>query len=287
MRQRLGWSHLRDVLTQVCCKPPFPWLADGERLVAAFMRSQQPEPHHSHSCSVPSQPVQEGQPGGKLATYVLSLGRPLYIQVRSLQWMVNLHVVALALGLRVSCSKLTLPLSPCLLQTAWQLLDPAGGIIARHEFGRKVSNWRGALADAQSSCDDGSTGYASLLALRHRHTRACSPAFLPHQVNSARPDGVYWCPEKTPCIGVGLRSIFDQASAPFRVRGPGMARQQACLPGCVACMLGWFTLQAVHPGLRTSVHTYPLHRTSTCGWALCGLPTTCLRCGLCGQGAAC
>ncbi|PRW33197.1 Ribosome production factor 1 [Chlorella sorokiniana] len=88
VRQRLGWSHLRDVL------------------------------------------IQEGQPGGKLATYVLSLGRPLYIQ------------------------------------TAWQILDPTGGIIARHEFGRKI--------------------------------------------NSARPDGVYWCPEKTPCIGVGLRTIFDQ-----------------------------------------------------------------------------
>lgn len=34
------------------------------------------------------------------------------------------------------------------------------------------------------------------------------------QINSARPDGVYWCPEKTPCIGVGLRSIFDQVGMP-------------------------------------------------------------------------
>ncbi|PSC71393.1 Ribosome production factor 1 isoform A [Micractinium conductrix] len=37
-------------------------------------------------------------------------------------------------------------------------------------------------------------------------------------VNSARPDGVSWCPEKTPCIGVGLRSVFE---ADFNMRlGP-------------------------------------------------------------------
>ncbi|KAL4440042.1 hypothetical protein ABPG75_003043 [Micractinium tetrahymenae] len=87
VRQRLGWSHLRDLLVQEC------------------------------------------HPGGKLSAYVLSLGRPLYIQ------------------------------------TCWQILDPKGLIIAQHEIKQKV--------------------------------------------NSARPDGVYWVPEKTPCIGLGLRSVFD------------------------------------------------------------------------------
>ena len=43
----------------------------------------------------------------------------------------------------------------------------------------------------------------------------------PTQINSARPDGVYWCPEKTPCIGVGLRSIFDQV-------GPGATALLVC-----------------------------------------------------------
>lgn len=87
VRQRLGWSHLRDLLVQEC------------------------------------------HPGGKLTAYVLSLGRPLYIQ------------------------------------TCWHILDPKGLIIPQREFKQKV--------------------------------------------NSARPDGVYWVPEKTPCIGLGLRTVFD------------------------------------------------------------------------------
>jgi hypothetical protein len=41
-----------------------------------------------------------------------------------------------------------------------------------------------------------------------RHPPITPPACL--QVNSARPDGVSHIPEKTPCIGVGLRSVFDQ-----------------------------------------------------------------------------
>ncbi|KAL4423463.1 hypothetical protein ABPG77_005415 [Micractinium sp. CCAP 211/92] len=87
VRQRLGWSQLRDFL------------------------------------------VQESRPGGKLSVYVLSLGRPLYIQ------------------------------------TCWHILDPKGLVISQREFKQKI--------------------------------------------NSARPDGVSWVPEKTPCIGLGLRTVFD------------------------------------------------------------------------------
>lgn len=117
-------------------------------------------------------------------------------------------------------------------QTAWQLLDPSGLIIARHEFARKVRRPGAGRAPhplGRTSWVCSTPGPRTRPAQRAPlHRRRRRP-----QVNSARPEGVFWVPEKTPCMGVGLRSVFDQVGAGGQGqagpegRGPACAEQQA------------------------------------------------------------
>lgn len=92
VRQRLGWSHLRDLLVQASERAG---TRGGRRVMYATgsrggggveLRNKASGPDsavwHAISqclCVV----LQECHPGGKLTAYVLSLGRPLYIQVSS------------------------------------------------------------------------------------------------------------------------------------------------------------------------------------------------------------
>lgn len=112
-----------------------------------------PTPRH---LPCPASPLQENYPGGKLATYVLSLGRPLYIQVGWGRREPPLESGACCLPPTLHACQPKLFLCG-LLQTAWQILDPAGQIIPHKEFSRKVggrgeTRVQGVLALREPGC---------------------------------------------------------------------------------------------------------------------------------------
>lgn len=138
VRQRLGWSHLRDVLIQVGIElgVKFTMTLTGAKLRPV----QQPHRHlastHLSRAGGPAR-RQAGHPCAQPRPPTLHPGAPHSSARLCCVWLS--HLPAGACGrLKLSYQALSGVLCTYLLQTAWQILDPAGGIIARHEFGRKV-----------------------------------------------------------------------------------------------------------------------------------------------------
>lgn len=123
VRQRKGWGQLRDLLIRVGALEGalegLGWRDEGWGAACsrhgAHCQPAVNQPPSQTECCLPaspacpaSLPLQENHPGGKLDTFVLSLGRPLYIQARL--WG---PVGAAWLARRLRCSTQLMLLLPC------------------------------------------------------------------------------------------------------------------------------------------------------------------------------